>query len=56
LTINAGATHFYISYRDLQTSERKSYETTIKTPVDQWNDLTESLNLETFTKIGNGLF
>ena len=54
LTINAGATHFSISYRDLQTSERKSYETTVKTSIDQWNDLTKSFNLETFTKIGNG--
>ena len=54
LKINAGATHYSISYRDLETSELKSYQTTIETSDELWDYLTKTFNLETFTKIKDG--
>jgi hypothetical protein len=54
LEISASAIHYSISYRELQTSERKSYETTVKTSNEQWDYLTNTFDLETFTKIKNG--
>jgi len=54
LKITADSTHYSISYRNLQTSELISYQIAIKTSDKQWNDLTNSFDLETFTKIQNG--
>ena len=54
LKINAGATHYSISYYDLSTSKLKSYQTTIKTNVELWDNLTKTFDLETFTKIKDG--
>ena len=54
LKINAGATHYSISYHDLGTSELKSYQTTIETTDELWDYLTKTFDLETFTKIKDG--
>ena len=54
LTINSGATHYSISYRDLGTSKLKSYQTTIKTNDELWDYLTKTFDLETFIKIKDG--
>jgi len=54
LKINAGATHYSISYYDLSTNELKSYQTTIETTNELWDDLTKTFDLGTFTKIKDG--
>ena len=58
LTINSDTTHYSRSYFDIynirETVERKSYQTTIKTPDGQWDRLTKAFNLEAFAKIRNG--
>jgi len=54
LRISEDSTHYSISYRELNNGEPKSYQTTIKTPDEQWNYLKEIFNLETFTRISNG--
>ena len=54
LKINAGATHYSINYRNLQTSERISYETTVKTSDELWDVLLKTFDLKTFKKIKDG--
>jgi hypothetical protein len=54
LKINAGTTHYTISYYDLSTSKLKTYQTTIKTKDELWNFLTNTFELEAFTKIKDG--
>ena len=54
LKINAVATHYYANYHDMQTLERLTYQTTIKTSKEQWDYLTKMFDLETFTKIQDG--
>ena len=54
LKINAGATHYSISYHVLGTGKLKSYQTTIKTTDELWDYLTKTFDLETFTKIKDG--
>jgi len=55
LEIKADSTYYFIScYELFGTGKPKSYQTTIKTSDKQWNDLTRTFNLETFTKIKDG--
>jgi len=54
LEINANATHYSGSYHDREAMKRKSYQTTIKTSAEQWDDLTKTFDLETFKKITDG--
>ena len=54
LIINSGATHYSVSYRDLQTGKSKSYQTKMKTSGKQWQYLMENFDLKTFTKIQDG--
>ena len=54
LKISANSTHYSISYHEFGSWELKSYEITIKTSDEQWNNLTRAFDLKTFTKIKDG--
>jgi len=56
LKINADTTHYYKRSRVLQSPEIKTYtyETTIKTPDEQWSYLIKKFDLETFKRIRSG--
>ena len=54
LEINAGATHYSVNYRDIQTLENVTYQTTAKTSKKKWDYLIKTFDLETFKKIQNG--
>ena len=54
LSINAGATHYSIGYRNLRTSKDIRYETTAETSNELWNYLLKNFNLNTFTQIKDG--
>jgi hypothetical protein len=55
LSINADSTHYSISYYEFGTWAPKSYQTAIKTSEKLWNNLTKTFELETFTKIKDGV-
>jgi len=54
LKINANTTCFFSSYHDRSTMKRISYQTTIKTLTELWNNLTKTFKLETLKKIKDG--
>jgi hypothetical protein len=54
LKINTNVTHYSGSYHDRESMKRKSYQTTIKTPNELWDNLTKTFDLETFKKIKDG--
>ena len=54
LKITADSTYYSVKYRTLQGGESTSYQITIKTSAEQWDYLTKTFDLETFTKIQDG--
>ena len=54
MRINADSTHYSINYRVFGIMEPRSFQTAIKTSDEQWNHLTRTFNMKSFTKIKNG--
>ena len=54
LEINAGATHYSVSYYDISIRDYKKYQTTIETSGELWDYLIKTFDLKTFTKIKEG--
>ena len=54
LEINAGATHYSVSYYDNSIRDYKKYQTTIETSDELWDYLINTFDLKTFKKIKEG--